>query len=185
MAPKPGLLLNKLKLKGVGGNAYKWIKNFLTKRTFRVQVGTEVSDEENVVSGIPQGTCLGPLLMLVMNSDIDTIIKNGKVGTLADDTKIKNTLKSNDDNYKLHEDLALLERWSSENNMKMNDEKFVLLCYNKNPNITNNFTLQSGVPIPERTGTRDLGIYMSNNAMFSEHIDKRKLYFAWSQSYLC
>ena len=52
----------------------------------------------------------------------------------------------------------------------MNDEKFVLLYYNKNPQITNNYTLQSGIVIPERTGTRDLGVFMSNTAMFSEHL---------------
>jgi len=54
------ILLNKLKLKGVHGKAYRWIKNFLTNRTFRVRVGEKLSDEENVVSGMPQGTCLGP-----------------------------------------------------------------------------------------------------------------------------
>jgi len=103
------ILLNKLKLKGVHGKAYIWLENFLTNRTFRVRVGTELSDTEKVVSGIPQGTCLGPLLMLVMNSDIDTKIKNGTTGTLADDTKITNVLKSNADNYKMQEDLISLE----------------------------------------------------------------------------
>ena len=98
-----------MKLKGVHGKAHIWIENFLTNRTFRVRVGTELSDPEKVVSGIPQGTCLGPLLMLVMNSDIDTKIKNGTTGTLADDTKITNVLKSNADNYKMQEDLISLE----------------------------------------------------------------------------
>jgi len=164
------ILLNKLKLKGVTGNAYNWIKNFLTNRTFRVKVGTEMSEEEKVKSGIPQGTCLGPLLMLIMNSDIDEKIKNGKVGTLADDTKITNVLKSNSDNFKMQDDLAALEKWSEENNVKMNNDKFVLLCYNKNVNIVNKVTLQSGQVIQESEGTRDLGVWMSNNAKFTGHI---------------
>ena len=164
------ILLNKLKLKGVGGKAYQWIENFLTKRTFKVKVGTELSEEEKVVSGIPQGTCLGPLLMLIMNSDIDAKIVNGKVGTLADDTKIINTVTCNNDNYKMKEDLKSLEQWSSENNMKMNDDKFVLLCYNKKPNSTNKLTLRSGLDIKEREGTRDLGVWMDNDATFTIHI---------------
>ena len=142
------ILLNKLKLKGVRGKAYGWIKNFLTNRTFRVRVGEKLSDEENVVSGIPQGTCLGPLLMLVMNSDIDTKIKNGKTGTLADDTKVTIVLKCNSDNTKMQEDLNSLEHWSEMNNVKMNDDKFVLLCYNSNPQIINNhYSLKSGIVI--------------------------------------
>jgi len=79
-----------------------------------------------------------------MNSDIDAKIVNGKVGTLADDTKIINTVTCNNDNYKMKEDLKSLEQWSSENNMKMNDDKFVLLCYNKKTDITNNLTLENG-----------------------------------------
>ena len=123
-------------------------KNFLTNRTFRVRVGEKLSDEENVVSGIPQGTCLGPLLMLVMNSDIDIKIKNGKTGTLADDTKVTNVLKCNSDNTKMQEDLNSLEHWSEMNNVKMNDDKFVLLCYNSNPQIINNhYSLKSGIVI--------------------------------------
>jgi len=42
----------------------------------------------------------------------------------------------------MQEDLAALEKWSSENNVKMNEDKFVLLCYNKNPNIVNHLTLK-------------------------------------------
>ena len=140
-------------------------------KKLRVRVGEKLSDEENVVSGIPQGTCLGPLLMLVMNSDIDTKIKNGKTGTLADDTKVTNVLKCNSDNTKMQEDLNSLEQWSEMNNVKMNDEKFVLLCYNSNPQIINNhYSLKSGIVIQESKGTRDLGVWMSNDATFTEHM---------------
>ena len=164
------ILLNKLKLKGVKGKAYNWLKNFLTKRTFKVRVGKELSEEEDVISGIPQGTCLGPLLMLVMNSDIDARIVNGTVGTLADDTKITNTIMTNDDSYKMKNDLKTLEQWTVENNMKMNDDKFVLLCYNKKPNIVNNLPLQNGFVIMEQEGARDLGVWMENDGTFTKHI---------------
>ena len=108
--------------------------------------------------------------MLIMNSDIDAKIVNGKVGTLADDTKIINTVTCNNDNYKMKEDLKSLEQWSSENNMKMNDDKFVLLCYNKKTDITNNLTLENGLVIQEKDGTRDLGVWMDNDATFTGHI---------------
>jgi len=86
--------------------------------------------------------------MLVMNSDIDIKIKNGKTGTLADDTKVTNVLKCNSDNTKMQEDLNSLEHWSEMNNVKMNDDKFVLLCYNSNPQIINNhYSLKSGIVI--------------------------------------
>ena len=64
-----------------------------------------------VISGIPQGTCLGPLLMLIMNFDIDFHIKNGKVGSFADDSKVLNKLKSENDTCKMQQDIESLEKW--------------------------------------------------------------------------
>ena len=164
------ILLNKLKLKGVNGNAYNWIKNFLTNRTFKVKVGTEVSKEEIVRSGIPQGTCLGPLLMLIMNFDIDLHIKNGKVGSFADDSKVLNKLTNETDTSKIQQDIESLERWTTANNMKMNNDKFVLLSYNKNEEIDNTYKLSDGTIINEMKETKDLGVVMSNDAKFTKHI---------------
>ena len=46
-----------------------WIREFLLGRTQRVRIGGELSDEVRVTSGVPQGTVLGPLLLLAYVND--------------------------------------------------------------------------------------------------------------------
>ena len=46
-----------------------WIREFLLGRTQRVRIGGELSDEVRVTSGVPQGTILGPLLLLAYVND--------------------------------------------------------------------------------------------------------------------
>ena len=58
-------LILKLKNLGIDGKLLDVIKDFLSNRSFRVSVEGEMSDIRYVLSGIPQGTVLGPILFLV------------------------------------------------------------------------------------------------------------------------
>ena len=62
-------LCEKLRLLGVSEIIIAWIFCFLDDRRQRVRVGGDVSDWEDVNIGIPQGTCLGPILFLVFIND--------------------------------------------------------------------------------------------------------------------
>ena len=66
-----GVLLSKLLDMGVTGDAFKWFGEFLTGRTRRVNVSGSESRLEEVISGVPQETVLGPLLFLIHVTDID------------------------------------------------------------------------------------------------------------------
>ena len=87
-------LLTKLYNIGIRGNLMNWIKDFLKGREQRVVVNNEFSDWASVVSGIPQGSVLGPSLFTIFINDIPNDITS-KVKFFADATKLDNSAHLN------------------------------------------------------------------------------------------
>ena len=88
-------LLGKLKLYGIDSNIHKWISQFLVGRTQSVVVDGTRSTEDDVRSGVPQGTVLGPLLFLLHINDIaNNIDANTKCRLFADDCLLYRTIRN-------------------------------------------------------------------------------------------
>ena len=66
-----GVLLHKLKDLGIAGKLGMWFFLFLTNRTPYVRIPGGISKDSPVLNGVPQGTVLGPLLFLIIISDIN------------------------------------------------------------------------------------------------------------------
>ena len=90
--PRQRLLL-KLKAHGIGNGMINWIEKWLIDRRQRVVVDGEVSNWKPVLSGVPQGSVLGPILFLIYINDLDDDITS-KVLKFADDTKVFRKIKS-------------------------------------------------------------------------------------------
>ena len=80
-------LLLKLKAHGIGNGMINWIEKWLIGRRQRVVVDGEVSNWKAVLSGVPQGSVLGPILFLIYINDLDDDITS-KVLKFADDTSV-------------------------------------------------------------------------------------------------
>ena len=165
-------LLEKLQNIGITGKLHQWIKEFLRERKQYVTVEGATSRASEVLSGVPQGTVLGPLLFLIYISDIDEGITDSTISCFADDTRVLKSIKEDSDRACLQNDLNRIYNWADSNKMKFNEKKFESINYlprRQNEN-THNYTSQNGSPIETKTETRDLGIIMKDDATFSEHI---------------
>ena len=79
-----------------------------------------MSDDHHVISGVPQGTVLGPLLLIIMISDINRDVVSSKLISFADDTRVYSQIADTEDYDSLQQDLNSVYHWASDNNMFLN-----------------------------------------------------------------
>ena len=104
-------LIRKLAAYGVTGKILRWIETFLTDRKQIVCVEGSLSNWEDVLSGIPQGSVLAPTLIVVFINDMpDEITSLSKM--FADDAKVFRQIETSADTATLQNDLNHLTDWS-------------------------------------------------------------------------
>ena len=184
------ILLKKLKLYGIDGKYHRWITNFLVGRKQFVFVDNTPSYETAVVSGVPQGSVLGPLLFVLYVNDIVEIVNNSHIHTFADDTKISRQIVTASDKNLLQEDLDAIKRWTSLNNMKLNEDKFSLISHHTKSNVepeemdtfrelpffseSTTYEASTSEVIYPSESVRDLGVIIDKQLNWKDHIYKIK-----------
>lgn len=168
-----GILARKLRTLGIGGKVGSWINQFLTARVQTVVINGTSSSTCCVKSSVPQGTVLGPILFIILLLDINEGITS-VLSSFADDTRVLKSISSHEHCKQLQMDLDSIYKWQTNNNMLFNEDKFELLRYGRNEHIKE-FTDYQGPNqniINEKSSVKDLGVTMSNNLTFTEHINK-------------
>ena len=104
-------LLGKLEFYGIQGSTLAWIQEFLTGRNQSVLCDSERSPAEQVLSGVPQGTVLGPFLFLLHINEMPSVIDpDTSCRLFADDCLLYRVVDSINNQFQLQKDLtALLE----------------------------------------------------------------------------
>ena len=165
------ILIQKLADMGVSGPFLRWIESFLSERIINVMVNNAFSSDSPVISGVPQGSVLGPLLFLIYIQDMSNEISSARLLFFADDTKIIRDISSIDDCCLMSDELSKLYNWAENNKMVLNGDKFQLLQYTATgaaqPFV---YVDPMGSVIEPKNLARDLGVEMSNDANFDAHI---------------
>ena len=131
---------------------------YLTGRQHYVQYRASSSDTLPVVSGVPQGSVLGPLLFLVYVNDIPDCVSISSIFMFADDTKLLKVLRSCEDPKLLQEDLASLTGWSGDWKIYLNALKCSQLSFSLTGKDSPTGYSAQGCTIKSTSNYKDLGI---------------------------
>ena len=154
-------LLYKLNKYGIKGNILKWIESFLSDRTQFVNVNNNLSDKAPVLSGVPQGSVLGPCLFLYYINDLPEVIKC-LIKLFADDSKAYQPIKTMLDNKLLQHSINDLVKWTEKWLLKFNNEKCKILHLGKN-NPKFKYHIKQGdliTDLQETISEKDLGVFI-------------------------
>ena len=93
-------LLYKIDILGTGGKLKSCLESFLTGRSQRVKVEGELSESKSIISGVPQGSVLGPILFAIYINDLPTVMPQSiRSKIFADDFKCYTRIVSDKDSY--------------------------------------------------------------------------------------
>ena len=165
-------LLFKLEKYGISGNLLKWFENYLYGRAQRVVLNGNNSDWKEIRAGVPQGSILGPLLFVIFINDIVDDI-DATIKLFADDTSIYLEVDNPRDSAEiLNGDIDKIHKWSEKWLVKFNPNKTETMVISRKalkpvhpPLLMNQHVLN------EVTNHKHLGIILSNNGLWHEHVD--------------
>ena len=165
------LLIAKLEAYGFGKSALELIRSYLTNRNQRIKINNTFSSWSDLLTGVPQGSVLGPLLFNIYLNDLFWIQKYSEVCNLADDTTyFSSDLELKELIRKLEHDSALALEWFDCNYMKLNTDKCHLLIAGQKNEHT--FAKIGKDLVWESEKECLLGITIDNKLRFKDHINK-------------
>ena len=168
-------LILKLAKHGINGQIGNWIKAFLENRKQRVVIRGYKSDELNVLSGVPQGSVLGPILFLIFINDLPKCT-TCPCSLFADDSKIYCRVPRETNGKPelegahelLQKDLQELHNWADKWKMSFNVNKCKIMHLGYG-NAKHEYNLD-GTVLSETIAEKDLGILIDNELKLSKHI---------------
>ncbi|XP_026478477.1 uncharacterized protein LOC113384917 [Ctenocephalides felis] len=168
------ILLRKVQRYGVRGKILDWFRSYLTGRHLQVRLDGHLSEKYEAISGVPQGSHLGPILFNIFINDIGTNF-NSDYLLYADDLKIYKTINCDDDRLSLQQDIAQLNNWCINNKLKLNAKKCAVMILSRSHNSIQQDYYLENQKINSVTAIKDLGVIFDTKLNFSQHINKISL----------
>lgn len=169
-------LIRKLESYGVNSQLLAWISDFLLGRRQRVKVNGCFSEWAPVSSGVPQGSCLGPVLFVVFINDLPDVVSS-MCQMYADDTKVFSRADSDDFTAQLQRDLDNLVNWADKWQLRFNADKCHILHLGHN-NPHHEYRMRKHdtdetVLLQVVEEEKDLGVLVDQDLKFSKHVESQ------------
>ena len=155
---------------GIRGTVLLWLKNFFADRTHQTRVDTSLSDVAQLLSGVVQGSGIGPIMFLLyINELIDILESHGiNVKVFANDVKLYLKIISDVNFVQFQAALDSLYSWANLWQLPISVDKCYALnigtvVFNASLSINNSI-------LPTASSVRDLGITVTSNLSPSVHI---------------
>ena len=163
--PHNELLLKLWKI-GITGNLWWWFRSYLNNRQQCVRLNGTYSTFLPVLSGVPQGSILGPLLFLIYINDLFLSVRSSNALSFADDTKCYKQILEHLDSIQLQQDLDSMANWSRDWNQFFNTSKFIHLSFNTK--FPTSYFIDDTI-IKTSSTHRDLGVILSTDLSWKNH----------------
>lgn len=167
------ILCTKLYHYGVEGTENKWFKSYLTNRTQYVDFVNTESKLENITTGVPQGSILGPLLFTLYMNDICYASSFHSI-LFADDTTLEKPICIQDSSENINLELNKICDWLSVNKLSLNTKKTKYMIFHWHQNAAAsqiNFDLKiQDINIEKVSTFKFLGITLDSNLNWNEHV---------------
>ena len=165
------LLIAKLYAYGFSEKSAVFLYSYLKRRKQSVKIDDILSTFQSLISGVPQGSILGPILFNIFLNDLLTTLENSEIYYFADDNTISSISKEKEALLKtLEKESEKAVDWFRRNNMIVNPEKFQSMILERFGN-TDVHAVEIDDSKIETTNSVDLlGIYIDNKLTFDDHI---------------
>ena len=158
---------------GITGPLLSWIKSYLHNRKHRVKISSSFSTFRTINAGCPQGSVLGPLLALLYLNELSHITENN-TQFFADDTSLHASHRPSNITtiqQSLQNDLDKIHQYGQQWIISFNPAKTVQITLSNSPSPTSPQLTFGGQPVPTSHSHKHLGITLSQDLRFHEHIN--------------